>query len=176
MLFPFKISGDFDVLHVWYASNEISEVLRGKNKKWLYDRFSTKLKDSSKKFETIVFTNFLSFIVEGIVTIFLISFFAFSGNIFYIKEIFLFMISLFCTVVYLYFIKCEDRWDFFDVFFPQMTIFQIKSCLWQNIILLEKVFEFILEYFFYSEKNFYLSKLKNVKQQIDTQLKKIPKN
>lgn len=141
--------------------NEISDVLKDTNKKWLYDRFKISLKQTNEKFEILIITNYLSFIIQGVVSIFFISIFGFSGSIFYFKEIFLFLLSLICITTYLYFIK--DSFDIFDILFPQMTIFQIKNCIWGNIIVLEKVLEFIIEYFIYSEQNLYLQKLKKLK-------------
>lgn len=151
--------------------NEISDVLKDTNKKWLYDRFKTSLKETNKSFEILILGNYISFIIQGVISIFFISLFGLSGSIFYFKEIFLFLISLVCLTTYLYFIK--DSFDIFDILFPQMTIFQIKECIWQNVIILEKVLGFILEYFVYSEQNLYLQKLKAVQNQISKELKKI---
>ena len=48
------------------------------------------------------------------------------------KEVLLLYLVILIIVNYLYFIKDTERTDVFDLLFPQMTITQLRTCLFEN--------------------------------------------
>ncbi len=142
---------------------DIFEILRNKDSKWLYDRFEIKIKEyRSKSIESMLIGNYTNFLVETIMNLVMVLIVGFSGNNLYFKEIMLYCLAMMSLVTYMYFIK--EGTDVLDLLFPQMTIFQIKACIWGNFIIIERVLEYILEYYIYNLKNTFLSSLKKLRK------------
>ena len=70
-----------------------------------------------------------------------------SGNNYFHKEKIGFFFFIYMITIYLFFLKPKN--DIFSIIFPNLTIFQIKNILWKNFIIMEKVFELLLDHYIY---------------------------
>lgn len=89
----------------------------------------------------ILIGNFISFFYESLIMLVIVFIMGLSHDEIYFKEVFIFYMAMVISTSYLYFVTEQTSYDVFSVLFPQMTIFQIKTVLWDNFMVCERFIE-----------------------------------